>query len=60
MRRRDTAAQHVAVQEFLERGFHAFRHMEDPTEFLDTIDSRETRILDRVYAQHPNPFDLDA
>jgi hypothetical protein len=48
------------LQEFLERGFHAFRHMEDPTEFLDTIDSRETRILDRIYAQHPNPFDLDA
>lgn len=48
-----------ALQDFLERGFRAFRHMEDPGEFLDTIDQREIRILDRIYARHPDPFELD-
>jgi hypothetical protein len=47
------------LQDFLERGFHAFRHMEDPGEFLDTIDRRETSILDRIYAHHPRPFEID-
>jgi hypothetical protein len=47
-----------ALQDFLERGFRAFRQMKDPQRFLDTIEQRETRILDRIYAASPRPFDL--
>jgi len=47
------------LQEFLERGFTAFRHMEDPHPFLDAVERRETQILERIYARHPRPFDLD-
>lgn len=47
------------LQGFLERGFSAFKHMKGADEFLGTIASRETRILDRIFAQHPDPFDLD-
>lgn len=46
------------LQDFLERGFRAFRHMKGAKEFLETIYSRETRILDRIYAHHPDPFNL--
>jgi len=47
------------LQEFLERGFSAFRKLTDPRPFLDTIQRRETQILERIYAGHPRPFDLD-
>jgi hypothetical protein len=47
------------LQDFLERGFRAFRHMRGAEEFLNTIVSREMRILDRIYARHPQPFNLD-
>jgi len=47
------------LQDFLERGFRAFKQMKEPQHFLDTIGSRETRILDRIYAGTPRPFDLD-
>jgi hypothetical protein len=46
------------LQDFLERGFRAFRHMHGADEFLNTIVSREMRILNRIYARHPKPFDL--
>ena len=45
------------LQNFLERGFHAFHQMTDAPAFLDAIERRETRILDRIYARHPRPFD---
>jgi hypothetical protein len=45
------------LQNFLERGFHAFRQMTDAAAFLDAIERRETQILDRIYARHPRPFD---
>lgn len=48
-----------ALQDFLERGFKAFHHMQGADEFLDTIVSRETQILDRIYTSHPRPFALD-
>ena len=48
------------LQSFLERGFAAFRRMGGADRFIHTIVSRETRILDRIYAGHPRPFDLDA
>lgn len=60
MRRPARLAGFGELQDFLERGFRAFRHMQDAREFLDTIERRETRILDQIYARHPHPFDLDA
>jgi len=48
------------LQDFLERGFNAFRKMSDPRPFLDAIQMRETQVLERIQAGHPRPFDLDA
>jgi len=59
MRRPARLAGFGELQDFLERGLHAFQHMKDPAEFLETIERRETQILDRIYACHPHPFDLD-
>ncbi|MGA7986061.1 MAG: hypothetical protein WCA01_12845, partial [Burkholderiales bacterium] len=47
------------LQDFLERGFRAFRKMKQPEHFLDTIQGREMRILDRIYSSSARPFDLD-
>jgi len=48
-----------SLQDFLERGFKAFHHMQGADEFLDTIVGRETRILDRIYNSQPQPFTFD-
>lgn len=48
-----------ALQDFLDRGFQAFHHMQGADEFIGTIVRRETRILDRIYASHPQPFAPD-
>jgi hypothetical protein len=48
------------LQDFLERGFTAFRHMGGAAEFLQTVATRERLILDRILARHPRPFDLSA
>jgi hypothetical protein len=45
------------LQDFLERGFRAFRQMKDSKHFLDTIQTREMQILDRIYAGAPHPFE---
>jgi hypothetical protein len=47
------------LQDFLDRGFKAFHHMQGADEFLDTIVTRETRILDRIFESHPHPFAFD-
>ncbi len=47
------------LQDFLERGFRAYRHMNGAGEFLDAVETRETRILERIYARDPKPFRLD-
>lgn len=47
------------LHDFLERGFSAFRHMGGAEEFLETIASRETRLLDRIFSGHPHPFEPD-
>jgi hypothetical protein len=47
------------LQDFLERGFKAFHDMGSADEFLDFIVGRELRILDRIYARHPQPFNLE-
>jgi hypothetical protein len=46
------------LQDFLERGFDAFRHMGGAAEFLKTIETREKAILERLFAGHQRPFDL--
>ena len=44
------------LQDFLEHGFGAFRHMGGADEFLATIAGREAAILNRLFSGHPNPF----
>lgn len=44
------------LQAFLERGFEAFRRMGGARDFLETISSRETSILSRLFSGHPSPF----
>jgi len=44
------------LHEFLERGFNAFRRMGGAREFLATIATRETALLDAVYGGDMAPF----
>ena len=46
------------LQDFLERGFDAFRHMGGAGEFLQTIKTRETTILERLFEGRPQPFEV--
>ncbi|HXA48472.1 MAG TPA: hypothetical protein VNW52_12630 [Burkholderiaceae bacterium] len=46
------------LHSFLNRGFGAFKKMRKPKDFVATIVMRETAILDNMYAQKPQPFDL--
>jgi hypothetical protein len=45
-----------AMQQFLESGFTAFRHMKGADYFLSTIAERETRLIERIFSEHPQPF----
>ena len=47
-----------ALHDFLEDGFRAFRAMRGAEEFLQAIEDRETRIMERIFAEHPQPFRL--
>ncbi|WP_405238762.1 FFLEELY motif protein [Lentisalinibacter orientalis] len=47
-----------ALHDFLEDGFRAFRAMDGAEEFLQAIEDRETRIMERIFAEHPQPFRL--
>lgn len=40
-----------ALQDFLQRGYEAFRKIDDPQEFLDTIVSREQKLLQALFAK---------
>ena len=44
------------LQQFLEHGFTAFRHMNGAQEFLATIVQRENEIITRIFSGHPAPF----
>ncbi len=46
------------LQDFLERGFEAFRSMNGADEFLEKIVSRESAIIGRIFGGQPAPFDL--
>jgi hypothetical protein len=48
------------LQDFLERGFAAFKQMEGTAEFLNIVQRRETLILDRIFASHEDPFALSS
>lgn len=56
MRKPAQAAGLGALQEFLESGFAAFKHMGKADEFLARIALRETRIMERLFAGDPEPF----
>jgi hypothetical protein len=46
----------VELYDFLERGYAAFKQVRDPEFFIHTVQERETRILNRIYAGSPDPF----
>lgn len=46
----------IDLHDFIDRGFHAFKRMRGADKFLHAIRDRETKILDRIYAQNPQPF----
>ena len=47
-----------ALHDFLEDGFRAFRAMGGAGEFLQAIEDRETKIMQRIFEGHPQPFSL--
>lgn len=44
------------LQSFLERGFGAFKRMGGAGPFLDAIEARESRLLERLFEGNPAPF----
>ena len=46
------------LQQFLERGFDAFKRMKKPQDFVSTIVRREGKALDNCYAGRSTPFDV--
>jgi hypothetical protein len=46
------------LQDFLERGFHAFASMGGADDFLRIVEERETTILKRLFSGAPSPFSL--
>jgi hypothetical protein len=56
MRRPARLAGMTVLHEFLERGFLAFRKMDGAAEFLTTIVSRETALMEAILAGDDAPF----
>jgi len=56
MRRPARMAGLADLQDFLERGYNAFREMKGADEFLAVVKSRETRILNRLFSGAARPF----
>ena len=46
------------LQDFLERGFAAFRGMKGADEFLALVRERESAILNRLFSGKAEPFSL--
>ena len=46
------------LQSFIERGLAGFRAMGSATEFLQTVEYRETKLLDAIYKGEPIPEDI--
>lgn len=49
----------TALQEFLERGYRAFRTMGGAQKLLRDIEQRETTIMQRLFAGSADPFQID-
>ena len=47
------------LQEFLESGYAAFKQMRGSDDFLATIAKRESEIIERLFAGHHRPFDVE-
>jgi len=47
------------LQQFLERGFSAFKRMKRPREFVAAVTGRERAIMERLYGGHAAPFDIE-
>ena len=45
-----------ALQDLLERGFAAFRRMDGSAEFLATVETRETALMNAIFAGDSDPF----
>lgn len=58
MRQPARAAGLADLQEFLERGFEAFRDMKGADEFLVLLRNRETQVLNRLFSGQPEPFSV--
>ncbi len=56
MRKPARLAGFAALQDFLERGFTAFRKMHGAADFLATIDRRERELMDAMFAGADAPF----
>jgi hypothetical protein len=56
MRRPARMAGLADLQDFLERGYNAFREMKGADEFLATVKAREMRILNRLFSGAARPF----
>ena len=56
MRKPARAAGLSALQDFLERGFAAFRQMEGADEFLATVETRETALMNAIFEGDRAPF----
>ena len=56
MRRPARLAGLADLQDFLERGYNAFREMKGADEFLAAVKARETRILNRLFSGAARPF----
>ena len=48
----------AAMQRFLESGFTAFRHMKGADYFLETIAYRESLLINRIFDNIADPFDV--
>lgn len=46
------------LHHFLDRGFSAFKQMRKPKQFVTTIVEREAAILENLYANKAEPFDI--
>lgn len=46
------------MQQFLEAGFTAFKHMGNADYFLSTIAEREKMLIDRILNHHADPFSI--
>jgi len=47
------------LQDFLERGFAAFKQMDGVTPFLEIVSKREYQILEQIFSGAENPFEIN-